>query len=123
MWFDVLDRQKLVELTYQKGNKLTLRNEKYLGWLDGFFSREYRDDVLTGDITSNSILTKNKPTTAFLYAKSLGVIAGLEETSWFLKQHGLEVKTHVTDGQSINKGDLVLTIQGGQKETLSTERI
>ncbi|MCW4022365.1 MAG: carboxylating nicotinate-nucleotide diphosphorylase [Candidatus Bathyarchaeota archaeon] len=123
MWLDVLERQKLVELAYQKGKELTLSNKKYLSWLDSFFSREYSDDVLTGDVTSNSVLTKNKPTTAFLYAKSPGVIAGLEETSWFLKQHGLEVKTHVTDGQTINKGDLVLTLQGAQKEILSTERI
>ncbi len=123
MWLDVLEREKLVELAYQKGNKLTLSNPKYVSWLDAFFSREYTDDVLTGDITSNSILTKNKPTTAFLYAKSSGVIAGLEETSWFLKKNSLEVEAHVTDGQTINKGDLVLTLQGEQKATLSTERI
>lgn len=123
MWLDVLERQKLVELAYQKGKELTLSNPKYVSWLDAFFSREYSDDVLTGDVTSNSVLTKNKPTTACLYAKSSGVIAGLEEMSWFLKKHCLEVKTHITDGQTINKGDLVLTLQGGQKETLSTERI
>ena len=123
MWLDVLERQKLVELAYQKGKELTLSNKKYLSWLDAFFSREYNDDVSIGDVTSNSVLTKNKPTTGFLYAKSSGVIAGLDETCWFLKKHGLYVKTHVTDGQTINKADLVLTLQGGQKDILSTERI
>ena len=123
MWLDVLDRQKLVELAYQKGKELSLSNKKYLHWLDSFFSREYSDDILTGDITSASVLTKNKPTTAFLYAKSSGVIAGLEETIWFLKEHGLEVETHINDGQTITKGDLVLSLQGGQKDVLSTERI
>lgn len=123
MWLDVLERQKLVELAYQKGNKLTLNNSKYLSWLDAFFSREYKDDVSTGDITSNSVLTKNKTTTAFLYAKSTGVIAGIEETSWFLKKHGIEVKAEVKDGQNVNKTDLVLILKGGQKEILSTERI
>ena len=123
MWLDVLERQKLVDLAYQKGNKLTITNQKYLRWLDAFFTREYNDDVATGDITSNSVLIKNKPTTAFLYAKSFGVIAGLEETSWFLKKHGLEVETHVSDGQLVKKGDLIFTILGGQKDIISTERI
>ncbi|MDG6222718.1 MAG: carboxylating nicotinate-nucleotide diphosphorylase [Candidatus Bathyarchaeota archaeon] len=123
MWLDVLDRQNLVELAYQKGNKLTLSNEKYLSWLTGFFNREYNDDVYTGDITSNAILTKNKLTTGFLYTKSVGVIAGLAETCWFLKKNGLEVKAHVNDGRKVNKGDLVLTLQGGKKDILSTERI
>ena len=123
MWLDVLERQKLVELAYQKGNKLTLNNEKYLGWLDTFFAREYQDDVLGGDITSNSVLTKNNPTTGFLYAKGCGVIAGLEETSWFVKKHDLNVKTHVNDGQTVNKGDLILELQGGQKDILAAERI
>ena len=123
MWLDVLERQKLVELAYQKGKELTLSNPKYLSWLDAFFSREYKDDVSTGDITSNSVLAKNKPATAFLYAKSAGIVAGLEETIWFLKKHGLEVKIQVNDGQNVNKGDLVLTLDGGQNEILSTERI
>ena len=123
MWLDVLDRQKLVEMAYQKGKELTLNNQLYVNWLDEFFTKEYRDDVLTGDITSNSILTKNKQTTAFLKAKTSGVIAGLEEVTWFLRKHGLEVKTHVTDGQIILKGDTVLELQGGQKEILTTERI
>jgi len=123
MWFDVLDRSKLVECAYQKGMELTLSNRNYLDWLDAFFSREYKDDVLAGDITSNSVLTKNKSTTAFLYAKASGIIAGLEEISWFVKKHGLDVKNHINDGQNVEKGDLILEIHGGQKDILATERI
>jgi len=123
MWFDVLDRSKLVECAYQKGPELTLSNRKYLDWLDAFFTREYKDDVLTGDITSNSVLTKNKSTTAFLYAKASGIIAGLEEISWFFKNHGLKVENHMNDGQNVKKGDLILEVQGGQKDILATERI
>ena len=64
MWTDVLDRQKLVEMAYQKGNELNLNNNDYLKWLDAFFDKEYRDDVGAGDITSKAVLTKNEPRTA-----------------------------------------------------------
>ncbi len=93
MWTDVLDRQKLVEMAYQKGKELNLNNNDYLKWLDAFFDKEYHDDVGTGDITSKAILTKNEPITAFLKAKASGVIGGLEEVSWFLRKHCLDSKS------------------------------
>ena len=61
MWTDVLDRQKLVEIAYQKGKELNLNNKNYLNWLDTFFDKEYRDDVGAGDITSEAVLPKNEP--------------------------------------------------------------
>jgi len=103
MWTDVLDRQKLVEMAYQKGKELNLNNNDYLKWLDAFLDKEYHDDVGTGDITSKAILTKNEPITAFLKAKASGVIGGLEEVSWF--------------------GETILEIYGKQKAILETERI
>ena len=32
MWLDALDRQRLVELAYQKGKELNLVNKTYLRW-------------------------------------------------------------------------------------------
>ena len=68
MWTNVLDRQKLVEMAYQKGKELNLNNNDYLNWLDAFFAKEYSDDVGAGDITSKSVLTKNEPKKAVLNA-------------------------------------------------------
>ena len=123
MWLEVLDRQKLVEIAYHKGNQLKLSNQNYLDWLDSFFTKDYNDDVEAGDITSRAVLTKNEPRTAFLIAKASGVIAGLEEVNWFLQKHSLDVKLHKKDGQNVLKGERILEIQGKQKDILATERI
>jgi len=123
MWLDALDRPKLVELAYQKGKELTLANENYLRWLEAFFEKEYRDDVGAGDITSTAVLAENKPRKAFLKAKQAGIIAGVEEVSWFLRRHGLEVKICIKDGKEVLGGEIVLEVQGTQKDILATERI
>lgn len=123
MWTDVLDRQKLVETAYQKGKELNLNNKNYLNWLDAFFAKEYSDDVGAGDITSEAVLTKNEPITAFLKAKASGIIGGIEEVSWFLRKHHLDVKAYSKDGEDVLNGETILEIQGGQKDILATERI
>jgi nicotinate-nucleotide pyrophosphorylase (carboxylating) len=123
MWLDILDRQKLVEMAYQKGTELNLNNKNYLRWIDYFFTKEYSDDVGSGDVTSKAVLTKNEPRTAFLHAKEAGIIGGIEEVSWFLRKHQLEVKVHAKDGQNVLKGETVLEIQGKQKDVLATERV
>ena len=123
MWLDVLDRQKLVELAYQKGTELNLNNENYLSWLEAFFDKEYADDVGAGDITSEAVLAKNKPRKALLKAKQSGVIGGIEEVSWFFRKHHLDVKACIKDGEEALQGETILEIQGGQKDILATERI
>jgi len=123
MWTDVLDRQILVESAFQKGKELNLNNKNYLDWLDAFFGREYSDDVGVGDITSEAILLKNEPRKAFLKTKASGIIGGLEEVSWFLRKHHLNVKAYSKDGEDILNGETILEIQGGQRDILATERI
>src|SRR4030042_6994503 len=123
MWTDILDRQKLVEIAYQKGTELNLNNKNYLRWIDSFFTKEYSDDVGAGDVTSNAVLTKNEPKTAFLQAKASGVIGGIEEVSWFLRKHSLDVKVYKKDGEETLRGETILEIQGKQKDILATERI
>ncbi len=118
-----MDRQKLVENAYQKGKELNLNNEKYRSWLTAFFDKEYADDVGAGDVTSEAVLAKNKPRKAVLKAEEAGVIGGIEEVSWFLRKHLLEVKICTKDGQETLKGETILEVYGGQKIILATERI
>ncbi len=123
MWTDALDRQKLVENAYQKGKELNLNNKKYQSWLETFFDKEYLDDVGAGDITTEAILANNKPSRAVLKAEGSGVIGGIEEITWFLRKHNLEVKVFTEDGKGVLKGEPILEVYGGQKDILSTERI
>ena len=123
MWFDVLNRQKFVEIAYQKGQELNLNKKAYIEWLDYFFAKEYSDDVGTGDITSKAVLKKNERKIALLNVKASGIIAGIEEVSFFLKKHHLIVKPYQKDGEKAHKGETVLEIFGKQKNILATERI
>jgi nicotinate-nucleotide pyrophosphorylase (carboxylating) len=123
MWLDALDRQKLVEIAYQKGKELNLNNERYLSWLETFFDKEYRDDVGAGDITSKAVLAKNNPRKAVLKSKQSGVIAGIEEVNWFLRKHRLTVNVCIRDGEKALEGETILEVRGGQKDILATERI
>jgi nicotinate-nucleotide pyrophosphorylase (carboxylating) len=123
MWLDLLDRQKLVELAYQKGRDLTLNNKKYLSWLETFFAKEYYDDVGTGDVTSESVLEKSESQKAFLKAKQSGIMGGIAEVSWFLRKHLLDVKVRIKDGEEVLEGETILEIQGKQKSILASERI
>ena len=118
-----LDRQKVVEIAYQKGRELNLNNKNYLRWIDSFFAKEYNDDVGAGDITSKAILTKNEPKTALLKAKAGGVIGGIEEVTWFLRMHNLNIKVYKKDGENALRGETILEIQGYQKNILAIERI
>ena len=123
MWTNALDRQKLVELAYQRGKELNLNNKNYLRWLEKIFDQEYREDVGSGDITSEAVLRANKLGKAILKTKQSGIIGGVEEVRWFYRKHGLEVKTHTEDAKEILKGNLILEVYGGQRDILATERI
>jgi len=118
-----LDRAKLVELAYQRGKELNLNNKKYLSWLAKFFNQEYKEDMGSGDITSEALLTKNKLGSAVLKAKQSGIVGGIEEVRWFYEKHGLKVKIHAEDAKTVEKGDTILKVHGKRKEILATERI
>jgi len=118
-----LDRKKLVELAYQRGKELNLKNKNYLNWLTNFFEQEYREDVGSGDVTSEAILTRDRNARAVLIAKQSGIIGGIEETSWLYKKHGLKVKIYSQDASEIKKGNTIFEASGRQKDILATERI
>lgn len=118
-----MDRQKLIEIAFQKGRELHLNNERYLSWLASFFDEEYSNDVGDGDLTSEALLPKSEQRTAVLKAKASGVIGGLEEVSWFLRKRGLAVRAAKKDGEEVLSGETVLQVHGKQKSILATERI
>lgn len=118
-----MNREKLVEQAYQRGKELNLKNKNYLSWLRKFFDQEYKEDIGSGDITSEAILTKTKYGRAILKAKQSGIIAGVEEVSWFYKKHGLEVKIWAEDAKEIQKDDAILEVYGRTRDILATERI
>ena len=118
-----MDRAKSVELAYQRGKELNLNNKNYLSWLEKFFDQEYKEDISSGDITSEAILTKNKLGRAILKAKQSGIVGGIEEVIWFYKKHDLKVEICIGDAEKIKKGNTILEVLGRRRDILATERI
>ncbi len=118
-----MNRLKQVERAYQRGNELNLKNMNYASWLKKFLDEEYREDLGSGDITSEAVLTKDKCGQATIIAKQQGIVGGIEETSWFYTKHGLQVKAKAEDSSAVKKGDIILEVYGKRKETLAIERI
>lgn len=61
---------------------------------------------------------------AFVIAKSVGMIAGIEEVAWFLTTHaGISAKALVKNGAKVSKGAPLLSIKGSMSALMSHERM
>ena len=84
-----------------------------------------REDIGSGDITTNSIIPVDLQSTATMTAKSTGIIAGISVAEYIFKilDPNITFKTFVQDGQSVNKGELILEITGSYRTLLTGERL
>jgi len=84
-----------------------------------------REDINTGDLTTNLLIPANKQTTAILIAKAEGVIAGLPiaELVYRKLDPQIKFKPEVSDGDRVKKGDLICTIEGAYRALLTGERL
>jgi len=115
-------QQKLKKYFNQK-EKLTLKNPAYLRQVKRL-TEDFLYEDLDGkdDITTKTLIKGNPKITALVKAKENGVLAGLEETVWFLKNYQLLITNYKRDGATIKKNDKLLKISGGIKDILKIER-
>ena len=81
-----------------------------------------REDVRTGDITSESLLPEINAR-ASIIAKEVGVVAGIEELVVLFHQSNCILRNPVSDGSKITPGTLICTVEGDVKDILRTERV
>jgi len=83
-----------------------------------------KEDLGSGDITTNTLIPAGQVSTAIIIAKESGVIAGLRLIQPIY--HKLSGKVKVTikkkDGARVNKGAVVAVIKGPTRAILSGER-
>lgn len=92
--------------------------ERYLHeWLD--------EDIGSGDITTNSIVSADAKTQAVIHAKDEGRLAGCEValSVFHLLDHGLEIKILKKDGELLKPGDVIAEIEGNARAILTGERL
>jgi nicotinate-nucleotide pyrophosphorylase (carboxylating) len=83
-----------------------------------------KEDIGSGDITSNATVGKNKIAKAVIRAKQDGVIAGLDVASAVFKQIDPKIIFHKTakDGELVRSGRIIAVVRGRARSLLAGER-
>jgi len=119
-----IDRKRLLQKVFNRGDELTLKNPKYLKYLEQITFFDLKIDLgEKGDITTKSIFNNDeRKATAIIKSNESGVVAGLEEISWFYKKCGLEVKLLKKDGDELKRDDILMEVNGSKKRLLEVKR-
>src|ERR687888_247965 len=83
-----------------------------------------REDIGTGDLTSNSIISSDTYARAKIIckAKKTAVVCGLEEASMIFEMCKCKTKNLVNDGSLIKNGSIVMEIMGKALSIMKGER-
>jgi nicotinate-nucleotide pyrophosphorylase (carboxylating) len=86
--------------------------------------RFLHEDIGTGDVTSNCLIPQDLHSRAQVICKNKksAVVCGLEEMSLVFDLCGCNTKTLVSDGSWVQKGTVVMTIEGKTRSILKAER-
>jgi nicotinate-nucleotide pyrophosphorylase (carboxylating) len=84
-----------------------------------------KEDIGSGDITTNLLIPIDLQTKATMVSKSAGIIAGLDVAAYVFRTLSPDIiwNTFVNDGDKVNKGDLILEISGSYRALLTGERL
>ncbi|MCF7836310.1 carboxylating nicotinate-nucleotide diphosphorylase [Candidatus Gracilibacteria bacterium] len=80
-------------------------------------------DVGKDDITTALLAKPKKIIQAEIRAKEKGILAGVEETKFFLKRKGVRILKNKKDGATVKKNDVVFVLQAPAKKILTLERV
>ena len=93
--------------------------------LEKFVVESLKEDIQSGDHTSLACINKSNISNAEIIAKNSGLIAGVELAKYIFKKvdNKLDLKQHFKDGDSVKKGDIILSISGSTLSILKCERL
>lgn len=87
-----------------------------------YLLRFLEEDAPFGDVTSEAVIPETLNAKAVIIAKQSGVIAGLEEARLLFEYFDVKVKQKVKDGQKVEKGQILMELEGNAKKILLVER-
>ena len=97
-------RREQLRRAFFRGESLCLENPAYLNSVRTLLGELLSSDIGSGDLTVAALGLVDEATTAKIFAKEPGVIAGVSELCWLLRRDGLEVAIHKQDGETIESG-------------------
>ncbi|MCL2392348.1 MAG: carboxylating nicotinate-nucleotide diphosphorylase [Oscillospiraceae bacterium] len=98
-------------------------NCNYLG-LDEFLLTSLREDIGTGDVTTNSCVPEDAVSSGVFRAKEPGIICGIGIAArvFELVDSCIKVTPKVNDGEPVKTGDIIAEISGKSRSILTAER-
>ena len=115
-------RKGLVLEFWDRSEYLGINNKKYRDYVNKILNEKLQEDASYGDVTTNSLINKNKNAKAVIIAKQDGVIAGIDEISSILKDKKIKINKNKKDGDKIKNNDIILEIYWNARKILSYER-
>ncbi len=93
--------------------------------IDALLQRYLDEDVGNGDHSSLGSIQKDQLSSAQLLAKDTGILAGVDvaQRIFNLVDSNVQLQIYVPDGEHIQPGDLLLTIEGSAQSILKGERL
>lgn len=90
--------------------------------MDEIIKYMLKEDEGFGDVTSNALIPENKIFYAKLISKDDGILAGIEIIKEMFLEYGIEIISSKNDGDGINRGDVLLELEGNARKILLLER-
>lgn len=100
-----------------------MQKSEYRTFVTNFLEFLLAQDIGTGDQTTALLTNPKKIITAEIRAKEKGVLAGIEEATFFLKKKGIQIIQQKKDGSRVKKNEVVLVLQSSAQKILTLERI
>ncbi|HUX93010.1 MAG TPA: carboxylating nicotinate-nucleotide diphosphorylase [Ignavibacteriaceae bacterium] len=92
--------------------------------LERIIDAAFKEDIGSGDITTNRIVPKNKNAKAYFLAKEDGIIAGLNIAKHVLRKLDKKIiwKSFVKEGDKVSVGTKIAEVNGSLRALLTGER-
>ena len=99
----------------------------FIDWnkVDPIIDFALKEDIGESDITTDSLIPKERITRATMTAKDNGIIAGLPIAERVFRKIDPNIKwdANIKDGDSVKKGDVLVSMEGSFRALLTGERV
>jgi nicotinate-nucleotide pyrophosphorylase (carboxylating) len=93
--------------------------------LTQFVEAALREDIRSGDITTNSLIPADMQATALMRFRESGIVCGIGATksTFRLLDPDVDLKVLLEDGAVVSAGEVALEIRGNARAILTAERV
>ena len=119
-----MNRKIIARKTHCQSGLLNVKNPSYAKCVFQYtFGELVRDDA-GRDLTTRAVFLKTDSARAYVIVKQDGILAGLEETDWFLRKYGkIKCSFVEKDGAKIQAGNRIMSLSGSVNDLMAVERV